>query len=156
MSTFGTFLAPAKEYYFILKVKTALKRWKEDALASCSNPDALLFYFCGHGGDLKTIFSYQPRFMGYFTHNFIFSKKISYPGHSPFESNAVHQEYEDTLVFSGSVGNISVGGDVLIDNNGRRMFKDEIMQTICKVLSSILKFKLNGHLCTGVLLFSQQ
>ena len=108
-------------------MKTALRRWKEDALASCSNPDALLFYFCGHGGDLKTIFNYLS------TYNLIFSKKISYPGHSPFESNAVHQEYEDTLVFSGSVGNISVGGDVLIDNNGRRMFKDEIMQTICKV-----------------------
>jgi len=84
------------------EVKTALKRWKEDAMASGSNPDALLFYFCGHGG------------------------------HSPFESNAVHEEYEDTLVFSGSVGNISVGGDVLIDSNGRKMFKDEIMQTICK------------------------
>ena len=71
-----------------------------------------------------------------YTRNFIFSKKkISFPGHSPFESNAVHQEYEDTLVFSGSVGNISVGGDVLIDNNGRRVFKDEIMQTICKVCS---------------------
>ena len=54
-------------------------------------------------------------------------------GHSPFESNAAHEAYEDTLVFSGSVGNISIGGDVLIDNSGKKMFKDEIMQTICKV-----------------------
>merc|ERR1712130_401630 len=84
------------------EVKRALKKWKDEALASGSNPDALLFYFCGHGG------------------------------HSPFECSAAHEEYEDTLVFSGSVGNISVGGDVLIDNNGRKMFKDEIMQTICK------------------------
>ena len=34
---------------------------------------------------------------------------------------------------SRSVGNISIGGDVLIDNSGKKMFKDEIMQTICKV-----------------------
>ena len=40
----------------ILEVKTALKKWKDEALASGSNPDALLFYFCGHGGDLKFIF----------------------------------------------------------------------------------------------------
>ena len=64
-------------------------------------------------------------------------KKVSFPGHSPFESSAAHEEYEDTLVFSGSVGNISVGGDVLIDNNGRKMFKDEIMQTVCKVCFNI-------------------
>ena len=31
------------------------------------------------------------------------------------------------------VGNISVGGDVLYDNDGAKMYKDEIMQTICKV-----------------------
>ena len=46
---------------------------------------------------------------------------------------------------SRSVGNISIGGDVLIDNSGKKMFKDEIMQTICKVgltLDSIQSFDL--------------
>ena len=70
-------------------------------------------------------------------------KEVSFLGNSPFESNAVHEEYEDTLVFSGSVGNISVGGDVLIDNNGRKMFKDEIMQIICKVCVQFRKANQN-------------
>ena len=103
-----------------VKVKTKLKSWKELALADGSNPDALLFYFCGHGGKLGELYI-----------NFV--NNFSFPGHLPFESSAAHEEYEDTLVFSGSVGNIGVGGDVLIDNDGMKMFKDEIMQTICKV-----------------------
>ena len=101
-------------------MKTELKSWKELALADGSNPDALLFYFCGHGGKLGELY-------------INFFNNFSFPGHLPFESSAAHEEYEDTLVFSGSVGNIGVGGDVLIDNDGMKMFKDEIMQTICKV-----------------------
>ena len=80
----------------------------------------------------------------------------------PIESSAVSEEFGDTHIFSGTVGNISVdeesvplilslqnnlemkyticqvgnisvGGDVLYDNDGAKMYKDEIMQTICKV-----------------------
>jgi len=31
-------------------VKEDLKKWKDDALSGGTNPDALLFYYCGHGG----------------------------------------------------------------------------------------------------------
>ena len=83
-------------------------------------------------------------------------------GYVPIESSAVFEEFGDTHIFSGTVGNISVdeegvplilslqnnlemkyticqvgnisvGGDVLYDNDGAKMYKDEIMQTICKV-----------------------
>ena len=32
-----------------------------------------------------------------------------------------------------------MGGDVLYDNDGAKMYKDEIMQTICKVFQLIFK-----------------
>ena len=83
-------------------------------------------------------------------------------GYVPIESSAVFEEFGDTHIFSGTVGNISmdedgvaliltlrnnleikyticqvgnisVGGDVLYDNDGAKMYKDEIMQIICKV-----------------------
>ena len=65
---------------YILEVKTALKRWKEEALASGSNPDALLFYFCGHGGDLSTILKYQSMFIGH-----LYSQLQTFTFHFPWQ-----------------------------------------------------------------------
>ena len=70
------------------------------------------------------------------------------------QSSRKHQMMRRTGL-SRSVGNISIGGDVLIDNSGKKMFKDEIMQTICKVgltLDSIQSFDLwfNTYWCPSI------
>ena len=52
--------------------------------------------------------------------------------HHSFESDGV-EELSNTLNFSGSSGRISVGGDVIIDNEERHMFKEEVVKLMCKV-----------------------
>ena len=80
-------------------MKEDLKKWKDDALSGGTNPDALLFYYCGHGGadcdgiDLM------------FSQNSIAAPLV---GYVPIESSAVFEEFGDTHIFSSTVGNISV------------------------------------------------
>ena len=52
--------------------------------------------------------------------------------HSPFESKA-NEEIDNGFLFSGTSGTITVGGDVIIDNNNEKLFKDNIITTLCQV-----------------------
>ena len=58
-------------------------------------------------------------------------------GHLPFvsDNNAVDT---NTPFFYGSTGNISLGGDFILDNNNNRMFKDTIQKNLCQVFSHTL------------------
>ena len=80
-------------------MKEDLKKWKDDALSGGTNPDALLFYYCGHGG------AYSDGFDLMFSQNSIAAPLV---GYVPIESSAVFEEFGDTHIFSGTVGNISV------------------------------------------------
>ena len=88
------------------KVKEDLKKWKDDALSRGTNPDALLFYYCGHGGADSDGFDLM------FSQNSIaalrFWPSIALVGYVPIESSAVSEEFGDTHIFSGTVGNTSV------------------------------------------------
>ena len=111
------------------EVQRELKAWKDKVLRH-GDVDALLFYFCGHGG-------WRPLIL--------ISSSCIIPGQSPFESRA-EQDYEDTLKFPGAAGSVSVGGDVIIDNNNKKLFKDKIIATLCKV-----RHKTSLHSLTGLL-----
>ena len=85
------------------KVKENLKKWKDNALSGGTNPDALLFYFCGHGGaNTNGVYSI-PKFQLLPSES-----RLLLVGYVPIESSAVFEEFGDTHIFSGTVGNISV------------------------------------------------
>ena len=95
----------------ISKVKEALKRWKDDALCGGTNPDALLFYFCGHGGAVPEEGGIQLDLTFYFfLKTFIMDIHVNgiktdflFLGYVPIESSAVEEQYGDTHIFSGTV-----------------------------------------------------
>jgi hypothetical protein len=101
------------------EIREALVHWKGKALDG-EEPDALLLYFCGHGGN---------------RHFVIRVTDIIFVGHRPFETAAV-EEFDDTFVFDGPSGSIGVGGDVLFDNQNSTMFKNKVMQILCEVKQS--------------------
>ena len=100
------------------EIQEALEVWRQESTQG-SDPDALLFYFCGHGGKK------------------IDEDNIDHPfcipsDHSPFESKG-NEDIDNGFLFSGTSATITVGGDVIIDNNNERLFKDKIINTLCQV-----------------------
>ena len=100
------------------EIQEALKVWRQESTQGY-DPDALLFYFCGHGGIKIDKYNID--------HPFCIPSD-----HSPFESKA-SQEFENVLLFSGPTSTITVGGDVIIDNTNKKLFKDKIIKTLCQV-----------------------
>ena len=111
------------------QVQTELKAWKDKVLRH-GDVEALLFYFCGHGGWRLLI---------------LICSSCIIAGQSPFGSRA-EQEYEDTLKFPGAAGSVSVGGDVIIDNDNEKLFKDKLIATLCKVRPKTILHSLTGLL----------
>ena len=57
---------------------------------------------------------------------------LIFPDHHPFETDGV-EELSNTVNFSGYSGRISVGGDVIIDNEENHIFKEEVVKLMCQV-----------------------
>ena len=55
-------------------------------------------------------------------------------GHLPFVSENNLGD-ENSPIFYGSTGSFSLGGDFILDNNNKRMFKNTIQKIMCQVLS---------------------
>ena len=52
--------------------------------------------------------------------------------HHQFRTNGA-KEPSNTVNFSGYSGRISVGGDVIIDNEENHIFKEEVVKLMCQV-----------------------
>ena len=77
-------------------------------------------------------------------------------GHLPFRSDNNLGD-ENSPIFYGSTGSISLGGDFILDNSNKKMFKSTIQKTICQVynlksfsvdnyLSAFISSMLLGHI----------
>lgn len=97
------------------EVREKLKQWIAEKVKE--GPDAVLFYFCGHGDN------------------------------HPFKSGSDDQFEEsgglvkaastNTINFSGCTGSIGVGGDVIVDENCKVMLKSEVMKIIYEGLGTL-------------------